>query len=299
MREVRTTDNVNIAYDIYGDDASPAILLIMGLGMPSQAWPKHLIEQLVQQGLRVVVFDNRDSGQSSKIDLPVGMFSVYRAIFQTLLRKPVKGCYSLEDMAADAVSILDELKIKRAHVMGISMGAMIAQVIAYLYPQRVASLISVMGASGNPRTGLGKFGAIKSLLNKPAKDNDLEAMQVYLTKMFKAIGTSGQSYSKEQIRDVAQAMVQSGYEQTWSYRQLLAILSSGDRSKSLKRIMAPTLVIHGRKDPLLPIRAGEEVMRLIPNSKMLSVDNMGHDLPDVVIDQIIPAISKHCHRYKD
>ena len=299
MQTLQTIDNIRIAYDVYGDDSAPVILLIMGLGMPSKAWPDRLIEQLDRHGLRVVVFDNRDSGESTKIDRYVSPFATFGAIVRTLMRRPVTGCYSLEDMAADAVAVLDELQIKRAHVMGISMGAMIGQVMANMYPQRVSSLISVMGASGNPRTGLGKLRAISGILSKPPRHRDLEAMKKYLRKMFKAIGSPGESYSDQQVTIVAEAMLESGYEQTWSSRQLLAILASGDRSKYLKRIMTPTLVIHGRDDPLLPLRAGEEVARLIPNSRMMVINGMGHDLPDRVIDQIVPAVGKHCHRYKD
>ena len=199
MQTFKTIDNIRIAYSVYGDDSAPVVLMIMGLGMPSQAWPSHLIEQLVRQGLRVIVFDNRDSGQSTKIQQPVSSFTVFRAIIRTLLRRPVTGCYSLEDMAADAVGVLDQLRIKRAHIMGISMGAMIAQVLAYLYPQRVASLVSIMGASGNPRTGLGKFRAIKAVLSQPARPNDLMSMQKYLRKIFKAIGSPHHCYSDEQV----------------------------------------------------------------------------------------------------
>lgn len=299
MQLFKTIDNIHIAYDVYGDDSAPVVLLIMGLGMPSSAWPAHLIEQLVRQGLRVVVFDNRDSGQSTKIEHHVSFLSVVKAIVQTLFRKPVRGSYSLEDMASDAVAVLDQLQVKRAHILGISMGAMIAQVVAYLYPQRVASLISIMGASGNPRTGLGKMRAIRAILSKPRCTTDLVSIEQYLHKIFKAIGSPQQSYSEEQIKIVAKTMLENGFEQSWCYRQLLAILSSGDRSKFLKRIMTPTLVIHGKQDPLLPLTAGEEVARLIPNSRMLSVDGMGHDLSDQVIDKIAPAVCKHCHRYKD
>lgn len=298
MHTFKTIDNIRIAYDVYGDDSAPVILLIMGLGMPSCAWPRRLIEQLVRQGFRVVVFDNRDGGSSTKIDRPIGFFTVFGAIVKTLLKRSITGCYSLEDMAADSIAVLDKLNIKRAHILGISMGAMIAQVVAYLYPQRVASLISVMSASGNPRTGLGKLGAIRGLLSKPS-DNSAHSMQAYLRKIFKAIGSPGQSYSDEQIKEVAEEMVKNGFDVTWSYRQLLAILASGDRSKNLRRIMAPTLVIHGQEDPLLPLAAGEEVARLIPNSRMMVVKAMGHDLPDAMIDQIVPAIAKHCHRYKN
>lgn len=298
MHTFKTIDNIHIAYDVYGDDSAPVILLIMGLGMPSCAWPRRLIEQLVRQGFRVVVFDNRDSGSPTKIDRPIGFFTVFGAIVKTLLKRSINGCYSLEDMAADSIAVLDKLNIKRAHILGISMGAMIAQVVAYLYPQRVASLISVMSASGNPRTGLGKLGAIRGLLSKPS-DTSVHAMQAYLRKIFKAIGSPGQTYSDEQIKEVAKEMVKNGFDVTWSYRQLLAILASGDRSKNLRRIMAPTLVIHGQEDPLLPLAAGEEVARLIPNSRMMVVKAMGHDLPDAMIDQIVPAIAKHCHRYKN
>ena len=298
MHTFKTIDNIRIAYDVYGDDSAPVILLIMGLGMPSCAWPRRLIEQLVRQGFRVVVFDNRDSGSSTKIDRPIGFLTVFGAIVKTLLKRSINGCYSLEDMAADSIAVLDKLNIKRAHILGISMGAMIAQVVAYLYPQRVASLISVMSASGNPRTGLGKLGAIRGLLSKPS-DNSAHAMQAYLRKIFKAIGSPGQSYSDEQIKEVAEEMVKNGFDVTWSYRQLLAILASADRSKNLRRIMAPALVIHGQEDPLLPLAAGEEVARLIPNSRMMVVKAMGHDLPDAMIDQIVPAIAKHCHRYKN
>lgn len=298
MHTFKTIDNIRIAYDVYGDDSAPVILLIMGLGMPSCAWPRRLIEQLVRQEFRVVVFDNRDGGSSTKIDRPIGFFTVFGAIVKTLLKRSITGCYSLEDMAADSIAVLDKLNIKRAHILGISMGAMIAQVVAYLYPQRVASLISVMSASGNPRTGLGKLGAIRGLLSKPS-DNSAHSMQAYLRKIFKAIGSPGQSYSDEQIKEVAEEMVKNGFDVTWSYRQLLAILASGDRSKNLRRIMAPTLVIHGQEDQLLPLAAGEEVARLIPNSRMMVVKAMGHDLPDAMIDQIVPAIAKHCHRYKN
>ena len=299
MQTFKTIDNIRIAYSVYGDDSAPVVLMIMGLGMPSQAWPTHLIEQLVRQGLRVIVFDNRDSGQSTKLQQSIGSFTVFRAILRTLLRKPGSGCYSLEDMAADAVAVLDQLQVRRAHILGVSMGAMIGQALAYLYPQRVASLVSIMGASGNPRTGLGKFLAIKALLSKPDQPDNVVSMRKYLHKIFKAIGSPHYCYSEQQIKILANALLDSGFDRSWTYRQLLAILASGDRSKFLKRIMTTTLVIHGRQDPLLPIAAGEEVARLIPNSRIMTVDGMGHDLPDQIVDQIIPAISQHCHRYKD
>ena len=145
MQTLKTIDNIHIAYEVYGDDSAPVILLIMGLGMPSVAWPKRLIEQLVRQGFRVVVFDNRDSGLSTKIDRAVGSFSILSAIVKTLFRRPVVGCYSLEDMAADTVAVLDKLQVKRAHVMGISMGAMIAHA---LVQERILCQMKSLGIRG-------------------------------------------------------------------------------------------------------------------------------------------------------
>ena len=184
-------------------------------------------------------------------------------------------------------------------MLGVSMGGMIAQVMALNYPQRVASLISVMSASGNPSTGLGSFGAIRALLKKPSREDDVDCVVRYFKAMFKAIGSPQGSYDEELIRRVATSVVESGYQFSAASRQLLAILASGDRSKTLCRIIAPTLVIHGRKDPLLPFKAGEEVAGNIPNSRMLGIDGMGHDLPDRVTEIIVKEVAKHCHRYKE
>ena len=300
MQQFLTTkDNIQIAYEVHGDESAPPVLLVMGLGMPLMAWPKSFIEGLVRQGLRVITFDNRDSGYSTKISENVSKFKILMAISRTLARKHVSAPYSLEDMAADAEAVLDTLEVRRAHVLGVSMGGMIAQVMALNYPQRVASLISVMSASGNPSTGLGSFNAIRTLLKKPAHEDDVESVARYFKAMFKVIGSPQGSYDEGLIRGVAKSVVQSGYQFSAASRQLLAILASGDRSKTLCRIIAPTLVIHGRSDPLLPFKAGEEVARNIPNSRMLGIDGMGHDLPDRVIEQIVREVAKHCHRYKE
>ena len=294
-----TKDNVTIRYQSYGDEQLPAVLLIMGLGMPSEAWPEALIQGLIRSGLRVVTMDNRDSGASSQIAIPVSSLSVFWAIAKTLLRKPVSGPYSLEDMAVDAEAVLDALGIARANVLGVSMGGMIAQVMALNCPQRVSSLISVMSASGNPRTGLGSFRAIASLLQKPSHENDLQYVARYLRRQLNVIGAGYNLYTEDQILRVARVMVDNHWQSMATARQLLAILVSGDRSKVLSRVKVPTLVIHGKQDPLLPEKAGEEVARLIPNAKLMIVEGMGHGLPDSKLPQIVSAVAEHCHRYKE
>ena len=298
-KQFTTKDSITLHYEVFGDDGSPVILLIMGLGMPSVAWPPSFIQGLVQSGFRVITFDNRDSGKSTKIVENVGFLRVIGAICRTLLRLPVRAPYSLEDMAADAEAVLDELQVKRAHVLGISMGGMISQVMALNYPQRIASMISIMSASGNPRTGLGKLNAIRGILKPVSDERNVEAVAKHLKNLFKVISAGSQPHSDEHLYRVARSMVEDEYQAVASSRQLLAILASGDRSKNLRRIMAPTLVIHGRNDPLLPLRAGEEVAEFVPNARMLTIDKMGHDLSDNVVDQIVAAVSKHCHRYKD
>lgn len=294
-----TKDNVRIHYQVWGDDQAPAILLIMGLGMPSEAWPEEFIGGLVRQGFRVITMDNRDSGQSSRIDIPVGPFGISLAILKTLFGKTVQGPYSLEDMAADAEAVLDAVHVKRAHVLGISMGGMIAQVMALNSPQRVSSLISVMSASGNPRTGLGKWSAIAALLKHPKSETDLSSMAHYIHRQLKVIGAGFCDYEEQQIYQVAKAMVDNPPIFSATERQLLAILVSGNRSESLKRIKVPTLVIHGKQDPLLPLKASEELARLIPNARLMVIDKMGHGLPRQHLPGIVAAVAKHCHRYKE
>lgn len=298
-KQFTTKDNITLHYEVYGDEASPVILLIMGLGMPAMAWPPAYIRGLVQRGFRVITFDNRDSGESTKIDEYIGSVRVFASIARILLHLPVQAPYSLSDMASDAVAVLDQLQIKRAHVLGVSMGGMIAQVMALNYPQRVASMISIMSASGNPKTGLGKIGAIKGILTRPSDEKDVESIVAYLKKLFKVIGAGQLTHSEQHLYAVAQSMVKDGYSSIASSRQLLAILSSGNRSKSLGRIMAPTLVIHGKCDPLLPIQAGEEVAACIPNARLLAIEKMGHDLSDEAVETIVNAVARHCHRYKD
>lgn len=298
-KQFTTKDNITLHYEVFGDEASPVILLIMGLGMPAMAWPPAYIRGLVQRGFRVITFDNRDSGKSTKIDEYIGSVRVFTSIARILLHLPVKAPYSLSDMATDAVAVLDELQIKRAHVLGVSMGGMIAQVMALNYPQRVASMISIMSASGNPKTGLGKIRAINGILTRPKNEKDVDSMVAYLKKLFKVIGAGQFTHSEQHLYAVAQSMVNDEYSTTASSRQLLAILSSGNRSKSLGRIMAPTLVIHGKCDPLLPIQAGEEVATCIPNARLLVIEKMGHDLSDEVAEPIVNAVARHCHRYKD
>lgn len=286
MRYV-TRNKIRIAYQVFGQENAPVLMLITGLGMVWVFWSKTLIDLFVQAGFRVIVFDNRDSGASTKCSGAVRQMDVVKAITRTLCRLPVKSSYTLEDMADDAMAILDAEAVDRAHVMGISMGAMIAQVLAYRFSTRIKSLTSVMSASGNPRTGLGKIRALKGLLGKPPVCDSVSSVATYLENLLMLIGSPGQTLSKELIEQTARYMVQTGFEPQGTARQLLAILASGDRREKIKTIRVPTLVIHGEVDPLLPLRAGREVASLIQGAKMKIIPNMGHDLPEAVLPLIV------------
>lgn len=290
---------IRIYYETYGDDFGIPLLLVMGLGMPLKAWPKLFIQMLVRQGFRVIVFDNRDSGKSTQIEQEVRPIDVVEAIFKALTRQKITSAYKLEDMADDALMVLDNLGIARAHVLGISMGGMIGQVLATRHPQRLLSLTSIMSASGNPRTGVGKLRALKGLLTKPENAYDVDSLSDYLHKMFRLIGSEEMGYGEEQIREIARYMVENHYQPQATSRQLLAILSSGDRSSQLKNIKVPTLVIHGQDDPLLPLEAGKEVADLIPGSRLMVVPKMGHDLPTSLIEVFVKEVSSHCRNHRD
>lgn len=285
---------VHIHYETYGDDFGTPLLLVMGLGMPMKAWPKLFIQMLVREGFRVIVFDNRDSGKSTQIDQEVRSIDVVEAIFKALTRQKITSVYTLEDMADDALSVLDKLGIARAHVLGISMGGMIGQVLACRHPHRLSSLTSIMSASGNPRTGVGKLRALKGLLTKPENVFDVKSLRDYLKGMFRLIGSEEMGYSDEQIQEIAQYMVDNHYHPQATSRQLLAILASGDRTSQLKKVTVPTLVIHGKDDPLLPLEAGKEVADLIPNARLILVPKMGHDLPTSLLELFVKEVSTHC-----
>ena len=285
------------AYSRWGDRDAPAILLIMGLGMPGAAWPESLIAMLVREGFQVLVPDNRDCGQSSRFDefVPDGK-DVAEAIARTLLRRRVTSSYALEDMAFDLERILNELGIRRVHVAGISMGGMIAQVMAVQCPNRVATLTSIASATGNPSTGLGRASAIWKLLKKPGSVSS-EGLRSYFSGVFTALAGPKYQPTGTELESMLDRIETFNYDPAAMYRLLLAILASGDRSWQLERLQLPTLVIHGTADPLLPLAAGKETARLIPGAKLVCIQGMGHQLPEVLVPEIGALIAGHCHAH--
>jgi pimeloyl-ACP methyl ester carboxylesterase len=289
------SNGISIDYESRGDPAAPSVLLVMGLGMPAALWPDEFVQGLADQGFRVVLFDNRDSGGSTRLAgtrIPNVLLSIARA----LLRMRVRAPYTLDDMAADATGLLDALGIERCHVVGASMGGMIAQVLAARQPQRVLSLTSIMSSTGNPkrRIAFGKRHALRALLKPPPPSDDIPAMVEHLVEVFGVIGSPGFESDPAIQRRIFERAARRGLYREGTERQMVAILGSGDRRSLIRQIAAPTLVIHGADDPLVPLAAGEDTAANIPGATLEVIDGMGHDFPPVLMSSMAGRIAEHC-----
>jgi pimeloyl-ACP methyl ester carboxylesterase len=286
--ETARANGIEIAYETIGDPSKPPLLLVMGLGMQLIHWDLELCGQLAERGFYVIRFDNRDSGHSTKVDAPVP--DVRRAIVGLKLHAP----YLLEDMADDAFGLLDHLGIEAAHVMGISMGGMIAQTMAIKRPERVLSLTSIMSTTGERRAGRPKLRVWGILMRQAPRDRD--AYIERFVHIFRAIGSPGFPLDAERIRELAAATYDRGHNTAGTGRQLAAIMASGDRTAQLRTLSVPTTVIHGQADPLVPFRGGRATAAAIPDARLIAVSGMGHDLPREVWPRLIDAVAETAAR---
>lgn len=284
---------VRIEYDTRGDPAAPAILLLMGLGMQLIAWPEAFCDALVAGGFRVVRLDNRDCGLSSKLD-HLGSPNLLLAYLKHRLGMRIKAGYALDDMARDAIGVLDALGIQRAHLVGVSMGGMIAQTCAARHPDRVASLTSIMSSTGNPRLPGPTRPARRALLVPPRNPRDLACVTEHLIGVFRTIGSPGFPTSDAERRARVEASVRRCYHRPGIARQLVAVVASGDRRRELASVTAPTLVIHGDSDPLVPAEAGRDTARSIPGATLRIIEGMGHDLAPGLVPILAREILAHC-----
>lgn len=293
---IATAGNVRLDYEDRGEPDAPALLLVMGLGMPAAMWPDEFVQTLLERGYRVLAFDNRDSGASTRLeDEPVPNLPV--AMTRALLGLPVAAPYTLTHMAIDAAAVLDAARVERAHVVGVSMGGMIAQVLAALMPQRVASLTSIMSSSGNPApaVALGKPHALRALLRRPPDDAaDIDAIVEHLLFVFGVIGSPGFRQDAAVLRPHFERVARRGLYPAGTARQLGAILASGDRRPMLHNVVAPTLVIHGADDPLVPVAAGRDTARHIQDARLEIIEGMGHDFPPALMAQVAASVADHC-----
>jgi proline iminopeptidase len=288
-----TTNGITLEYETWGNPAAPPILLIMGLGMQLTSWPDAFCDGLVAHGFRVIAFDNRDCGLSTRVRVrkpPNLLLQIARA----WARLPVRSPYNLDDMAADTAGLLDALGIMRAHVVGVSMGGMIAQVLAARYPARVASLTSIMSSTGNRRVSKSAPEARRALLSRPDDPRDPESVTRHLIKVFGVIGSPGYPTDHAELRQRVERSVRRAYYPPGTAHQLLAIMASGDRRWQLPKITAPTLVIHGAADPLVPVAAGRDTAHHIKGAQLKVIEGMGHDLPVPLQPVLVEAIAAHC-----
>lgn len=286
-----TSNGIRIAYETSGDPQDQPLLLIMGLGMQLTGWPDDMVDQLVALGFYVVRFDNRDSGLSDKFEHK-GRPNVPLTFIKHLVRWPIKGSYLLDDMAADAAGVLQALGIKQAHVVGASMGGMIAQIMAATYPQQVLSLTSIMSSSG--RRGLpGPTAAARAALFKRPRGKDQESLVAHGAFVFRVIGSPAYPASERQLRARIAASIARNVCPGGVARQMLAIAASGDRCQLLASITVPTLVIHGAADPLVPLAAGVDTAQLVPGARLEVIQGMGHDLPTQLTERITALIDTH------
>jgi len=281
--------DIDIAYETFGDPEHPALLLVMGLATQMIAWHEDFCAELAGHGFHVIRFDNRDVGRSTAMrDLPVP------TLRQLALRSKKAATYTLEDMAADAVGLLDHLDIERAHVVGASMGGMIAQTIAIEHPERVLSLCSIMSNTGARFSGQPKLATYRVLLGRPPKDRDRYIDHVL--KVYRVIGSPGFDRDEDDLRAMAGASYDRGRNPAGSGRQLAAITASGDRTARLRSISVPTVVVHGTKDKLVNPSGGAATAKAIPGARLVRIEGMGHDLPRGAWPQIIGAITENAAR---
>jgi pimeloyl-ACP methyl ester carboxylesterase len=282
-------DDINLCYETFGESSDPTALLIMGLGTQMIAWHEDFCVRLAERGFHVVRFDNRDIGRSTHLD---GLAPP--TIPQLLTRSKGAAHYRLSDMAEDAAGLLRELDLSPAHVIGASMGGMIAQTLAARHPGRVRSLVSIMSNTGALLWGQPALKLYPFFLRRPAGGR--EAYVAHFERLFSAIGSTGLPRDSEEIRELAGLSWERDHDPAGPGRQLAAILASGDRTSELRRITAPTLVVHGTADPLVRLSGGRATARAIKGAKLMKVPGMGHDLPRAIWDGLIDAIAENAAR---
>ena len=284
-------NDLQIAYDEFGQPQHPAILLIMGLGTQMIAWPDAFCRALADAGQRVIRFDNRDIGLSEKIKV-IRPVSIPRIMLRSRLGLSNRVPYRLHDMALDAVGVLDALEIDAAHIVGASMGGMIAQIVAAEFPARCQSLTSIMSTTGNPALPAADWRVTKQLLMSP-RTNAEAPILAHMMKTWRIIGSPDFPPSDDELRERILIALRRSYYPAGYRNQLAAIIETGDRRQILSKITARTLVIHGKVDSLVPVDGGIDTAKHIRDAQLELIDGMGHDLPKELLPRLVQLICTH------
>jgi pimeloyl-ACP methyl ester carboxylesterase len=277
---------IDICFQTFGDPDADPMLLVMGLGGPMTWWSPDLCRLLADRGFFVIRYDNRDTGRSSRVRARVTRRQVVEAFFGRGPRPP----YTLDDMAADALGLLDHLGLESAHVVGVSMGGMIAQAMALLHPARVRSLTSIMSTTGRRTVGWQDPRLLPLLLarDEAGLDGYLQAND----RVSRLIGSPGYREAPETVEARARETFARGISAAGGARQTLAVLRQPDRSRRLRELDVPTLVIHGRSDKMVHVSGGRATARAIPGAELLLIPGMGHDLPEQLFPTFVEAITR-------
>jgi pimeloyl-ACP methyl ester carboxylesterase len=279
---------ITLCYESFGSETDPTALLIMGLGTQMIAWRESFCRALAERGLHVVRFDNRDIGRSTHLRGRAPTMA------QIVRRSRNAAQYTLADMAQDASGLLSRLELAPAHVIGASMGGMIGQTLAARHPEQVRSLVSIMSSTGSRWSGQPAFRVYSAFLRRAPAERD--AFIAHIERLITTIGSRRLPRDVDDIRALAAASFDRDRDPFGPLRQLAAILASGDRTAELRRITAPTLVIHGSADPLVAPSGGRATARAIPDADLMIIEGMGHDLPRVLWPRLIDAIARHTAR---
>lgn len=288
---IATANGIHIAYEEYGHADNPVMLLLQGLGMSSAAWPPPLIDALVDAGYRVITPDNRDVGQSDVLD-HLGVPGFYAQALRYKLRLPVRAPYRLDDMMRDHLGLLDTLDIDAVDLVGVSMGGMIAQLLAMHAPQRVRSLTSVMSTTSRRSLPGATRPVAKHIMAGPAGLGTGERREFH-RKLWRLLGSPAYPRTDEELEGFLDRIFARGMTAGGTARQTLAILAARSRVRGLRKLRMPVQVIHGEADPLVPIACGADTAAAIPGATMIPIAGMGHDLPHALLPSIADLLVAH------
>lgn len=285
-------NGLTLEYETFGDKANPALLLIMGVGCQLIMWPDDLCTGLADKGFYVIRYDNRDIGLSSKID-EAGAPDIMAALTAQLSGQPVQAPYSLDDMADDAAGLLDALGVAQAHIVGASMGGMIAQLVAIRHADKTKSLTSIMSTTGNPDVPPAKEEAMGALLTPPA-DNSRESMIAQGISTWTVIGSPKYPATDAEMRTLAERNVDRSVCPEGFGRQVLAILAAPARNDALGKLSVPAMVMHGADDPLVPVEGGKDTAAAIPGARLEIIEGMAHDFTQALVPVYLDKIGGFC-----
>ena len=284
-------NGIELHYEEHGNPSDPAMLLIMGFGAQLTLWPDELVEALASEGFRVIRYDNRDIGLSHKFDGVKAPGLVKMTLMSKLGLTP-RVPYTLADMAADGVGLLDALGIDKAHIVGASMGGMIAQHLAAKYPGRCLSFTQIFSTTGDPKLPAAKKEALQALVTRPKSDAE-DALVEHGIMLARTIGSPAYPSPEDRLRERTLTSVRRSFYPQGPTRHLSAIVADGDRSAMLREISVPTLVLHGEDDPLVPCEGGRATAECIPGAKLKTIPGWGHDLPLELVDDLAQDIVDH------